>query len=321
MVPTDAGEELPAALVELLELGTDAEQELLDEVLTRGWDQGCLLPLSADREPPSVSPREMEEFMGRIADRDACYPAVADPYETEPPACGEPGDLRDGYVVLAQRCDLIKGLKTEPLVAVGRAARSSDAVLISSARAGTSATHLHLADAADEEAWLLDLRAQWPVPKTWLADVEPIHLIDPGIRRRRFARGLGNRSARAPVPTAIVDGLQRPLRDWLYQSAARRKMCEPFSDLLLLPATGEAWALIGLYDIDVNADFATGCFDGLFEAIRGKVPGFPLSEDESDALCIDQITVFDFLSAHRLDLDKVSFGSKSASSDQAEPQL
>jgi hypothetical protein len=154
-----------------------------------------------------------------------------------------------------------------------------------------------------------------------LGGLEPVHLIDPGLPRRRFARGLGNRSARAPVPNDIVDGLQRPLRDWLYQSAGRRKLCEPFTDLLLLSAPGDEWALLGVYDTEADAEIAAENFDQLFEAIRKRVPSFPLSEEDSDAIRIDQITALDFLSAHRLDLDKVSFGSKSASSEQAEPHL
>jgi hypothetical protein len=321
VVPADGGEELPAALVELLELDPDAEQKLLEEILERGWDQGCLLSLPLESEPSSFSPAHVKDLTGRLATREAAYPAVPDPFEGEPLACGDPGDLTEGYLVLTQRCDLIKGIATEPFVAIGRAFRSSDPALNSSARARTSATHLHLSDAADGEAWLLDLRAQWQVPKTWLSEAEPIHLIEPGLPRRRFARGLGNRSARAPVPTEIVDGLQRPLRDWLYQSAGRRGLCEPFCDLLLLQTPGGEWALLGVYDTDVDAELATEKFDGLFGAIRGKVPSFPLSEEDSDAIRIDQISAADFLSAHRLDLDKVSLGSKSAAGSQAEPRL
>lgn len=321
MVQSDGGEELPASLIELHELDRDAEQELLDEILQKGWDQGCLVKLGPDREPPSLSPAAVQELVRQLQTREVCYPAVADPFETDALACGDPGDLRDGYVVLAQRCDLIKGVAVEPLVAVGRAHRTPDAALISSARAATSATHLHLANAPEGEAWLLDLRVAGYIPKTWLADIDPVHLVDPGLRRRLFARGLGNRSARAPVPNEIVDGLQRPLRDWLYQSATRRKLCEPFSDLLLLPAPADEWALLAVYDIDVDSELATQNFDELFAAIREKVPSFPLSEEDSDAIPIDQITALDFLSAHRLDFDKVSFGSKSPSGDHAEPRL
>jgi hypothetical protein len=312
---------LPAPLVELLELDSEAEQKLLDEILDRGWDQGCLLSLPPRVEPSSFSPAHIKDVTARLTTRGAAYPAVPDPFETEPLACGDPGDLQEAYLVLTQRCDLIKGIATEPFVAIGRAFLSSDQAMNSSARAHTSATYLHLSDAANGEAWLLDLRAQWTIPKTWLAEIEPIHLIKPGLPRRRFARGLGNRSARAPVPTEIVDGLQRPLRDWLYQSAARRSLCEPFSDLLVLPAAAGEWALIGIYDVGLNAEVATEKFDHLFEEIRGRVPSFPLSEDDSDAIPIDQISAADFLSAHRLDLDKVSFGSKSTAGNQAEPRL
>jgi hypothetical protein len=311
--------ELPSSLEKLLSLDGDAERELLDQILTSGWEQGCLLDLGDGAQPPALSPTAIRLLLGRLDGREARYPSkgLTDPFEAEPLAQGDPGEREEGYLVVSQRCDLIKGIAAEPLVTVGYAFCCNRASLVSAARAGTSATHLHLCDVGDNNAWLLDLRSLGYVPKTWLSERTPIHLIEPGLARRRFARDLGARSSRAPLPTGLVDHVQNPLRDWLYKSAKRRELCEPFSEFLLVEGT-DGWGLLAILGEGQDADAAAEQFDELFKQIDARLGDFQFDQDASDVIRLDQLSAADYLTAHRLDLNRVSYGSK-ASAEQAPP--
>lgn len=311
--------ELPTSLEKLLSLDAKAEGELLNQILTSGWDQGCLLELGDGVQLPATSPPAIRLLLERLDGREARYPSegLADPFETEPLAQGNPGEREEGYLILSQRCDLIKGIATEPLVSVGLAFRCDRASLVSAARAGSSATHLYLCNVGHGEAWLLDLRSLGYVPKTWLSDRDPIHLIEPGLARRRFGRGLGARSSRAPLPTELVDRVQNPLRDWLYKGAERRALCEPFSEFLLIEGP-DGWGFLAILGEGEDADAAVERFDRLFEQIDAKLDDFPFDKDASDVIRLDQLSAADYFTAHRLDLDRVTYGSK-ASAEQASP--
>lgn len=311
--------ELPDAFDELLSLDAQSEVDLLDQILTNGWDQGCLLELQDGLQPPALSPQSIRLLLRHLDSRDRRYPSdgTSDPFETEPLPQGDPGDRKEGYLVLSQRCDLIKGIAAEPLVSVGHAFCCDHASLVPAARSGSSATHLHLCDTSGDEAWLLDLRSLGYVPKTWLSNRLPTHLISPGLSRRRFARGLGARSSRSPLPTALVDRVQNPLRDWLYQSTSRRSLCEPFSEFLLIDGP-KGWGFLAIIDDDQDVNAAVECFDRLYEQINTKLDTFELDEEASDAIPLDQLSAADYLTAYRLDLDRVTYGSRSTDA-QSEP--
>lgn len=317
--------ELPCALQELIELSDADETALLGEIFTRGWCQGCLILDSADLRPPGLSPHAIDRLLKKVADRGSNHPSqdAVDPFEAEEmPQCVAEGQDA-GLVILSQRCDVIKPLRSEPLVEIALAHRSSDPELIAAARHGGSSCYLHLVDEAPDSecGWLVDLRTRGHLSKAALRGRTPAQLLAPGGARRRFARRLGERSARIPVPTAIVDGFQRKLRDWLYSSAGRRSQCAHFSDFLLLPTEDESWAILAILGDGKDYDKAVIDFDALLGTIAERVDPFPISVDYSGVLRPEELSHADFLAAHPLDFKRVTYGSKSAGSGQAEPAL
>ncbi|HSC20432.1 MAG TPA: hypothetical protein VLC07_01765, partial [Solirubrobacterales bacterium] len=169
--------------------------------------------------------------------------------------------------------------------------------------------------------WVADLRTAGHIPKHWLGGRDPYQLLPAGTARRRFARQIGERRSRTPVPAALAEGVQRPLRGWLYKGAERNALCSHFSDLLLLPVGDGSWALIAILGEGKDLGEAEEAFDRLFAQIAERVGEFPLSEDHSDVLPPEQLSVADFNDAYRLDLSQVTFSSRSAGGGHAEPAL
>lgn len=313
--------ELPCCLKELICLSEEDERSLLETMLTEGWDQGCLIAHSADLRPPGLAPHMIDELLSRVAARRSMHPAG----DADDPSAGDstphcvPHDEKSGLLVLSQRCDIIKPLCLEPLVEVALAHRSSDDDLLAATRRGSSACYLHLADIGEGEGWLVDLRTRGHLPKHWLGDRAPAQLLAPGRQRRRFAIRLGERSSRVPVPTAIVNEFQNKLRGWLYASAARRRLCAHFSDLLLLPADDGSWALIAILGDGKDADQAAADFEILLGKIIKRVDPFPVSTEYSGVLRPEELAYADYLAAYPLDFRNVTYGSRSVGTGQAEP--
>jgi hypothetical protein len=111
---------LPAVLRSVLEAGPEDEQQTLDRILTAGIDQGWFLRASEDKLV-IPSPAESQHLHRLAAKREAVRPTAQDPWATgSPPARAIPG-TGSGWVVLTQRCDLIRSYRLEPLVEVARA--------------------------------------------------------------------------------------------------------------------------------------------------------------------------------------------------------
>ena len=222
--------------------------------------------------------------------------------------------------MVSQRCDLIKGIahRANP-VSVGYAFRCQPAIV---GFRGTSQNECHTPVPLRRQR--RQCMATGPtcslgyVPKTWLSERAPIHLIEPGLARRRFARDLGARSSRAPLPAELVDCVQNPLRDWLYNAAKRRELCEPFSEFLLIDGD-DGWGLLAILGEGQDADVAAEKFDQLFKQIDTKLDDFPFDKDASDVLRLDQLNAADYLTAHRLDLDRVTYGSRSTEAHSEPP--
>lgn len=312
---------LPCCLNELIGLAEEDERSLLEGIVSKGWDQGCLIADSAKLRPPGLAPHTIDELLARVSDRRSVHPAgnITDPFEDEPGPQLIPDGEQAGLLVLSQRCDIIKPFCLEPLVEVALACCSANGELLAMARHGGSACYLHLADTGEEEGWLVDLRTRGHLPKHWLGERTPAQLLAPGPERRRFAVRLGERSSRVPIPTTIVDEFQNKLRGWLYSSATRRGQCAHFSDLLLLPAEDGSWAVLALLGEGKDVDRATTDFDVLLGRIIERVDPFPVSVEYSGVLRPEELAYADYLAAYPMDFKKITYGSKSAGAGQAEP--
>jgi hypothetical protein len=315
---------LPSYLYSLTGLTMDEERALLLEIFTRGWDQGCLILDSYDLSAPGLAPHVVKALLDQVACRASLHPSgdAADPFEREPMPQRIP-DEESGLVVLGQRCDLLKPLRSEPLVEVALAHCSGDHELVAAARNGGSACCIHLADQCEgsDSAWIVDLRTRGLLPKHWLRGRTPAHLLAPGRARRRFAARLGERNSRIPVPNEIVEGFQGKLRGWLYSSGTRRAQCAHFSELLLLESEDGSWAVLAILGEGKDADRAIGDFDALLGAIVDRVGDFPVSSEYSGVLRVDELSHADFQDAYKLDFSRVTYGSKSLGTAQAESVL
>jgi hypothetical protein len=321
-VSAEAAAELQAGLRELCELSQAEEADLLSHIFASGWDQGCLVDLEGGAALPDLSPQRIEALLEVIEGRPRVHPEgdIADPFEEEPLAAVVPPEDGSGLVLLSQRCDLIKPIAVEPLIEVAGASCCTDPELLANARRYSSTQHVLLADLDEERGWLLDLRTAGHIPKHWLSGRSPSQLLPPGRSRRRFAERVGDRRSRIPVPASVVRDFQSPLRGWLYKGAERNALCAHFSDLLLLQFD-DVWGLIAVPGEGKTLDAAEAAFDDLFPRIAERVDPFPLSEDHSDVIPLEQLSVADFYDAYRLDFAQVTFGSKSADGGHAEPAL
>lgn len=319
----DVDDEMPLCLRELCELSEGAESELLTHILISGWDQGCFLRPQGGGPVPGLSPERIATLLEVVEGRPQLHPedGTDDPFEDNPLPAKLPRDADPGLVVLSQRCDLVKPIAAEPLVEVAAATCSTDPELLSAVRRSSSAQHVHLADIEANRGWVTDLRTTGHIPKHWLASREPVQLLKPGLLRRRFAQRIGERRSRTPVPTSVVRDFQRPLRNWLYKGAERNALCAHFSDLFLLPLEDGRFSLLAIPGEGCDLAAAELAFDRLFAAIDERVGSFPLSEDHSDVVPLEQFSLADYHAAYRLDLANVTYGSKSAGAGHAEPRL
>lgn len=310
--------ELPEALRELVDLDEQSEREILDRILRGGWDLGAVFSLVGDRTPPPLSPTCIWVLHEKLGSRPALYPDGPDPFEAEPPPRGHHPDASDAYIVLNQRCDLIKGIAKEPLVKVAPARPIADRDLAASIANRTNATHAFLERDADGRVWASDLRMSGYVPKTWLKDPSPHFPLAPGWPRRRLGLEVAGRYSRAPVPTHVVEGLQRPVQR-LYKQPDFRDCTELFSELIVLPDDNGRWQLIAVTDMGVDADEAAKDFDVMLGLILGEIGDFPLDRDGSDALRVDELSVADYFASFTLDMSRITYGQKASQTAQAEP--
>lgn len=311
---------LPPCLEGLLALSGEEEEALLERILEKGWELGSLIELPDGCEPPALSPGDIQALIGSVSSRDHAYPSGIDPFEVEPPRkTVYPSDV-GAYLILNQRCDLIMGIKREPLVAVAPAKPVEDKSVAAAIKSRNSATHLFVGVDDRERVWAADVRAMGYIPKTWLGGCEPYFPLSAGRERRRLAGEIAKRFQRQAVPTTVVRQFQDPVRG-LYQNAKFRALTGIFKKFLLLEGDQGMWQLIGLVEEGQNADDANEKFDELITMIDEKTPDFRLDIENSGAVRVDEIPLSDYLTAIIPDFDRVTYGSKSNLENQAEPDF
>jgi hypothetical protein len=169
-----------------LELPTQEQEEaLLDRLILGGWEQGCWL--DEHIATAALDAAGQRALFHAVADRVPLHreealaaaghhvPEMLPRYDAGPPdTC---------WVVLTQRCDLIKGLRQEPTVALARVMRWE-------APDARSHTRRSLCLIRDEglTAWVADLRESIVVPKTALGAYDARQCLSDAPKvRRRFA--------------------------------------------------------------------------------------------------------------------------------------
>jgi|ERR1700674_477193 len=292
----------------LVALTDDEEAAILDSVLERGIDQGWFLR-PADADLVAGTALAHDEILREVSSRSGkARPTAEDPYldfnyRVEPVVGEEPG-----FLISTQKCDLLQTIRKEPLVELIRARRTTDRDELTGIRKA-SPRYFSIQDAGDS-AWIADLRSHAYMPKDVLRTIDGHHVMDVD-RRRNFCLRLGDRYERRPVPTALVDSLQRPLIEFLAE-ATNVKHAAHFQDWRILLGRPK---VVVLAIMAADVDRRVG--EDAFEALQGSMPeDFRnlLDEDDSRAVLFEELTFAEWFNSTSLDLDQVTY-SKGARSD------
>jgi hypothetical protein len=296
--------------------GYDEERELLHEILRSGVDQGWFLRCD-DELLVCPSPAAMERFLRTIAERPEAPLTEADPWAGGGPAAQPIKGDEPGWVMLTQRCDLIRALRVEPLVEVARAVHlKGDAV--AAAKAG-SARFVAFAPAESGGVWAADLRQRALLPKSLLMQVSPIPAIDTERARKQFRLRLGQRYWRDPVPTDLVETLQRPLRDAVRRSSSRIAQMGSFSMWLGLRSDDGRVIVLAVAAKDREAEAEEDWLE-LMEWLEAKLPEAHalIEPHRSGVYTADDIPLGLWLEAFKFDFDEISY-SRRAGDDHTPP--
>jgi hypothetical protein len=211
----------------ILALGEDAEVKLLDAILTRGYDQGCFLRPDMLDLLPASDPTATDAVLAALAARQLAPSAsAADPFEHDALAAQELGEVEPGFIVLTQRCDLVRSLAVEPFVELAAVEVVRDKDRISVAKRN-SPRSIFIAEHPDG-AWVPDLRRRAVLAKDRLPAYAARQLVAEGSPHKRLKLRVGQRYSRDALPTDLVERLQRPLVKLLRKSSHMKKVPSSF---------------------------------------------------------------------------------------------
>jgi hypothetical protein len=298
-------------LEELLDLDNEQEEKILNKILEKGFDQGCLIRPPA--EALLSSPAECEALLEGLESRDKQEATADDPFLDEDIPHKEIAGDQPAYVVLTQRCDLIRGFREEPVVELARATLVAKDSQLRTMAKRNSPRYLFLCDVA-EASWIVDLRSRALLPKHRLTECDPAPLvIEPGLPRRDFQLRLGQRYSRDAVPDDIVQDLQRPLADWFSKSTAQRRHGDMFS-VFFVQRQPEGLLLAGVIGHGHDPIEANKAFKEMLSNLETNATLHPLSS----AYSTKDVPLSMYLESYKLSLDELSRSSK-AGDDAAQP--
>jgi hypothetical protein len=291
-----------------------AEVELLNAILVGGYDQGCFLrPGDAALLP--LAPAVTTAVMTAMAERDIkAEPTADDPFEGTRLLTGEIVGDGPGFVVLTQRCDLVRGLMLEPFVELAHVERTANEDLISQAKRN-SPRFIHLADCPDATAWVADLRQRAVLAKDHLAELPSVQPLVDEVAYRRFKLRVGQRYSRDALPTRLVRDVQRPLQQF-FRKPANMGLAAVFTEFLVFEKDGQAQVvpIIGPGEDRHQAEDA-------WADIESRLPADLVTHmhDASNPLPIEDVNFWRYLTGWKLDLDEVTYHRKAG--DQQSPTV
>jgi hypothetical protein len=314
-------EPLHPSLEELVASDRGDEQAVLRGILLAGVDQGwfCRPGLEHLLNPPPDQLERLLELTGARPDIDL---TEADPWsEAGPPASTIQGEA-SGWVVLTQRCDLVRAYRREPLVEMARARLLTDPGDARTARLN-SPRLVAFADGPAKSAWAADLRQRALIPKNRLLDQpDLVQPIESARRRKQFRLRIGQRYWRDPVPTDLVETLQRPLARVLARSGTRAAFAERFVAFLGVRADAGQVVLAAVRAPESDEQEAEKDWEQILALLQEHEPAAAalLEEHESGVYGLDDVSLGYWLDSFKFDLDEITYGKK-ASEDQSDPAL
>lgn len=313
---TGTREDVDPLLRAVLTTDTAAEQNMLQCILEAGVDQGWFLRPPVE-EILNPSPSEMSWFYDALSGRDAVKPGCADPWSKRTPSARLISGREPGYVILTQRCDLVRAFVAEPLVELAHAA-PVDGSAAATAKAN-SPRSIFFAEAEGGGVWAADLRQRVAIPKLRLLEQPDLTPAINGERaQKRFRLRLGQRYWRDPVPDDLVEAVQRPLRDTVKGSAARIATLRNFAMLLGQRSEGERVLVLAVAEDGRTAEAERDWIE-LMELLCNRESAAHARIDEASGVyTADDVPLGLWLDAFKFDLDEITYSSK-AREDQATP--
>jgi hypothetical protein len=286
---------------------------VLDRILASGIDQGSYLRPARD-QLAVLGDEALGRLHADVSGRPECGPAVDDPYpDKDPPSAAIDGD-EPGWVVLMQRCDLIRDYRVEPLVELARAEPVTDRRILDQARSN-SPRYVFLAERPDG-AWVVDLRRRAWLPKHLLPGHDSCQPLPDARARKRFRLRIGQRYWRDPVPDDVVRDVQRPLHDALDRSRTRVRLGGYFSEWLGIRDGGKVLVLAILGEAKDRRE-GEAAFEELLAMLKPEVR--ERLAPESAVVEVDDIAWGLWLDAFKFDFDDISYGRR-ADEDNATPR-
>jgi hypothetical protein len=303
----------------VLEAGVEEERQTLDRILAAGIDQGWFLRAGED-ELVIPSPAEAEHLHRLAAQREPVHPTAQDPWATGSPPVQAILGTGSGWVVLTQRCDLIRSYRLEPLVEVARATLLNGSP--AAAAKSNSPRLIAFAEAENSAVWAGDLRQRAWLPKVKLPEQSDLTCaIDTERARKRFRLRLGQRYWRDPVPDDLVATLQEPLHKVLEQSASRIAKLRNFSMWLGQRVERDRVLVIAVASEERHEE-AEQDWDELMQLLRKKAPNAHalIESEESGVYRSSDVSLALWLDTFKFDFDELSYGRR-ADDDHAVPDL
>ncbi len=217
------------------------------------------------------------------------------------------------WIVISQRCDLIKGLSAEPTVALVRATKEPVHEATGRTRRSSWQT---IVRRQNGYAWVADLREIAIIPKTLLQDFKPRQCLPEGDdERRRFALALGQRLWRRPVPREIDERItarlikKRKKGEWKDFFAAISQFLVGKND-----DTGQLclYGVVHHSNSDVDPWLARFFYETVLPYLCEDEDGW-LDHESSELAAADTVTILQVFDTYKLDLDYLS--SKSEGSE------
>jgi hypothetical protein len=297
----------------LQQLTDEEERSVLDAVLTRGLDQGWFLRVGESDLVPG-SPGAQEEILKAVLSRSgSARPSADDPYlDFDYPVEPISGDT-PGFMVVTQKCDLLGAIRKEPMVELVRVRKTADQDELAGIRK-VSPRYFGIQD-NKEFAWIADLRSHAFLPKDALLTIGGHHVMNRD-QRRRFCLRLGDRYERQPIPTALVDVLQRPLIDFL-KKAANVKHAAHFEDWRVVLHNPKP-TVVAITATGVDRHVAEDAFEALQKAMPDTISDV-FDQEQSRVILFEELTFALWVNSISLDLDQVTY-SKGARSDPGHAQ-
>jgi len=287
-----------------LALTREAEIELLRSILKGGWDQGCFVVESTIGEPIADTAVWLDEMaarerVGEIPDVDPHPQGLA---HTDPPA-----DI--GFVILTQRCDLLRDLQREPLVEFAPCREVKGDELNEASKNSPRYVLVYRPTQAGF-GWTIDLRSRIWLPKTRIPEFgKPLQaLSDHATERAQFALRVGRRYSRKPLPARYVSHIQAPLRKLLAGEYTHRTA--EFTDWLIFePPDGKGMPIIvALINDGADVVLAENTFNEILENLDEKAREH-IDVDKSRVEFRGEVRLAQYLDSYPIDLYEITYAA------------